>query len=98
MQMTEFKAVCPLELGDRVAVKEPRAGIKEAYYLPDGHAVVLCGAVTLHTVTDIATLHFLKNHDVSFMYELDGSGRYEPLAVKMPIKEFDEALKIRDKK
>lgn len=99
MQMAAFKAVCPLELGDKVAVKEPQAaGVREAYYLPDGHAVVLCGAVTLHTVTDIATLHFLKNHDVSFMYELDGSGRYEALTVRMPIKEYDEALKARDKK
>lgn len=86
MQMAAFKAVCPLELGDKVAVKEPQAAgkIREAYYLPDGHAVVLCGAVTLHTVTDIAMLHFLKSRDVSFMYELDGSGRYEALKINIP--------------
>lgn len=86
MKMEAFEAVCPLELGDKVAVREKQAEeIKEAYYIPDKQAVVLCGKVTLHTVTDIATLHFLKNHDVSFMYELDGSGRYEPLIVRMPI-------------
>lgn len=87
MQMTAFKVVCPLEIGDKVAVKEPRAGIKEAYYLPAGHEVVLCGEASLHTVTDIATLHFLKNHEILFMYELDESKEYERLEVIMPIKE-----------
>lgn len=100
MKMAAFKAVCPLELGDTVAVTTSKAAgePKEAYYLPDGHMVILSGAVSIHKVTDILTLHFLKNSDVSFMYELDGSGRYEPLTVKMPIKEYDEALKARDKK
>ena len=100
MKMAAFKAVCPLELGDTVAVTAPKAAgePKEAYYLPDGHMVILSGAVSIHKLTDILTLHFLKNSDVSFMYELDGSGRYEPLTVKMPIKEYDEALKNRSKK
>lgn len=87
MQMTAFKAVCPLEIGDEVAVKEPRAGIKEAYYIPTEHEVALCGEASFHTVTDIATLHFLKNHEILFMYELDGSKEYERLEVIMPIKE-----------
>lgn len=100
MKMAAFKAVCPLELGDTVAVTAPKAAgeAKEAYYLPDGHIVILSGAVSIHKVTDILTLHFLKNSDVSFMYELDRSGRYEPLTAKMPIKEYDEALKNRSKK
>lgn len=100
MKMAAFKAVCPLELGDTVAVTTSKAAgePKEAYYLPDVHMVILSGAVSIHKVTDILTLHFLKNSDVSFMYELDGSGRYEPLTVKTPIKEYDEALKNRSKK
>ena len=66
--------------------------------MPDGQIVVLSGALAIHKITDILTLHFLKNSDVSFMYELDGSGKYEPLTVKMTIKEYDEALKKRRKK
>ena len=100
MKVSAFKAVCPLELGDTVAIKPAKTAdeIPEAYYLPDGQIVVLSGALAIHKITDILTLHFLKNSDVSFMYELDGSGRYEPLTVKMPIKEYDEALKNRSKK
>lgn len=100
MKMAAFKAVCPLEIGDKVATKEPteKGEAKEAYYLPDGHMVILTGAVAMHTVTDIATLHFLKNGNVSFMYELDGSGKYEPLTVRMPVAEYDAALKARDRK
>ena len=62
MKMAAFKAVCPLELGDTVAVTAPKAAgePKEAYYLPDGHMVILSGAVSIHKVTDILTLHFLK--------------------------------------
>lgn len=100
MKMAAFKAVCPLELGDTVAIKPAKAAgeIPEAYYLPDGQIVVLSGVLAIHKITDILTLHFLKDSEVSFMYELDGSGKYMPLTVKMPIKEFDEALKNRNKK
>ena len=100
MKMEAFKGVCQLGLGDTVAIKPAKAAgeIPEAYYLPDGQIVVLSGALAIHKITDILTLHFLKHSDVSFMYELDESGRYEPLTVKMPIKEYDEALKNRSKK
>ena len=100
MKMAAFKAVCPLELGDTVAIKPAKAAgeIPEAYYLPDGQNVVLSGALAIHKITDILTLQFPKGSEVSFMYELDGSDRYEPLTVKMPIKEYYEALKNRNKK
>lgn len=99
MKMAAFKVVCPLEIGDKVAIKEMQGKEKEAYYLPDGAIVVLqSNTVAVHTITDIATLHFLKSGEVSFMYELDGSGRYEPLTVKMPVAEYDAALKARDRK
>ena len=69
MKMAAFKAVCPLELGDTVAVTAPKAAgePRQAYYLPGSQMVIISGAVEIHKVTDILTLHFLKNSDVSFM-------------------------------
>lgn len=56
-----FKAVCPLEIGDTVAIKATKDGeTKEALYLPQGCTVITTAAVALHKVTDIATLHYLK--------------------------------------
>ena len=88
MKKVAFKAICPLELGDTVAVKAPETAEepREAYYLSNGHIATLSGTVEIHNITDIVTLHFLKTNDISFMYELDGSGRYEPLTVKIPMK------------
>ena len=100
MKMAVFKAVCPLEIGDKVAIKvsQAKGEAKEAYWLPADRAVVISGTAAVHTVTDIATLHFLKKGDVSFMYELDESGKYEPLAVKLPVAEYDAALKARNRR
>ena len=71
MKAEFFKAVCPLEIGDTVAIK------------------------ALHKVTDIATLHYLKKGETQFLYELDGCGKYEPLTVKVPVREFADELKRR---
>lgn len=61
MKAAVFKAVCPLEIGDTVAIKETKDGeAKEALYLPEGCTVITTAAVALHKVTDIATLHYLK--------------------------------------
>ena len=97
MKMAAFKAVRPLEIGDTVAIRQAeKPGEKAtAYYLPAGAAVVMTGAITIHKITDIVTLHYLKSGEVQFMYEVDNSKRYTPLAVKMPIKEFDDILKHR---
>lgn len=81
MKMAAFKMVCPLEIGDKVAVRITESGIKEAVYLPDKSVTVLCGEFEIHIITDIVTLHFLKDGKVSFVYELDGSKKYESLKV-----------------
>lgn len=61
MKAEFFKAVCPLEIGDTVAIKTTKDGeTKEALYLPQGCTVITTAAVALHKVTDIATLHYLK--------------------------------------
>ena len=92
----DFKAVCPLEIGDTVAIKTTKDGeTKEALYLPQGCTVITTATVALHKVTDIATLHYLKKGETQFLYELDACGKYEPLTVKVPVREFAEELKRR---
>lgn len=96
MKAEFFKAVCPLEIGDTVAIKVSKDGeAKEALYLPQGCTVITTAAVALHKVTDIATLHYLKKGETQFLYELDGYGKYEPLTVKVPVREFADELKRR---
>lgn len=88
METAVFKAVCPLEIGDTVAigVGKTAAGVRTAYYLPAGMEVVVAGTVSIHTVTDISTTHYLKSGKTVFRYELNGSGRYEVLNVKVPVR------------
>ena len=96
--MTEavFKSVCPLEIGDKVAIEETKeAGARIAYYLPAGMEVVVAGAVSIHTVTDISTTHYLKSGKTVFRYELDEFGRYEVLNVKVPVREVADELNRR---
>ena len=96
MKAEFFKAVCPLEIGDTVAIKATKdRETKEALYLPQGCTVITTAAVALHKVTDIATLHYLKKGETQFLYELDGCGKYEPLTVKVPVREFADELKRR---
>ena len=96
MKAAVFKTVCPLEIGDAVAIKATRdREAKEALYLPEGCTVITTAAVELHKVTDIATLHYLKKGETQFLYELDDCGKYEPLTVKVPVREFAEELKRR---
>lgn len=96
MKAEFLKAVCPLEIGDTVAIKATKDGeTKEALYLPQGCTVITTAAVALHKVTDIATLHYLKKGETQFLYELDGCGKYEPLTVKVPVREFADELKRR---
>lgn len=67
MQAAGFVARCPFELGDRIAV---------AYM--DGKAVLNYPAgVEDATITDIMTVHSLKNGTVTFLYELNGERKLE---------------------
>lgn len=99
MQMAAFKAVCPLELGDTVAIMKPKEknGNKQAFYLPENANIIIAGSAELHKVSDILTMHYLRNKEVQFLYELDNSGHYEPLDVKMPVMQYAEALRNREK-
>lgn len=97
METAVFKAVCPLEIGDTVAIGAGKtaAGVRTAYYLPAGMEVVVAGTASIHTVTDISTTHYLKSGKTVFRYELNGSGRYEVLNVKVPVRETADELNRR---
>ena len=96
MKAEFFKAVCPLEIGDTVAIKATKDGeTKEALYMPQGCTVITTAGVTLHKVTDIATLHYLKKGETQFLYELDDCGTYKPMKVTMPVRVFEAELKRR---
>ena len=99
MKAEFFKAVCPLEIGDTVAIKATKDGeTKEALYLPQGCTVITTAAVALHKVTDIASTYYFNSNKTQFTYELDGNGKYQPLEVIVPIQELDAILKARDLK
>ena len=95
METEVFKAVCPLEIGDTVAIGAGKtaAGVRTAYYLPAGMEVVVAGTVSIHPV--ISTTHYLKSGKTVFRYELNGSGRYEVLNVKVPVRETADELNRR---
>ena len=107
MKTEVFKAVCPVEIGDKVIIplKDPKATIDtakplEVMYIPEGTTVVFDSAAfpfgfNVQTITDIATIHYCKSGETQFIYELDSCGKYQPLKIKLPIKEFDEALRRR---
>lgn len=39
---------------------------------------IQCGSKQV-TITDILAVHSLKNHSVTFLYEFDNSGKYQPI-------------------
>lgn len=92
MKRRMFKAVCPLEVGDLVAITRNGSG-KVAYYIPEGTMLEINGEVTVQRVTDIMTQHYFKSGRVKFLYELNGSGNYEDLMVKIPIRQMADELK-----
>lgn len=95
MKAEFFHAVCPLEIGDTVAIKlDSKTQQTEALYIPP-HATVLVGGkdICIATVTDIATMHYLKSGETQFLYELDGKGAYKPMTVTMPVQMFGKELK-----
>lgn len=83
MKMAAFRVICPLEIGDTVFVAD---GKKEAFYVRQQEKprqITIVGPVSAHKVTDIATIHYLKTGKASFTYELDGSGEYRELDVRL---------------
>ena len=91
MKTSAFHAVCPVEIGDFAAVTvkpDKRKGMKTAYLLPEGMAVEIKAAVELKRITDIAGINYVRSGAVVFLYELDYSGSYERLTIKVPSKTF----------
>ncbi len=80
MKLTAFNAKCPLEIGDRI-ITTP--GGKEAVFVAGTAAVLIKGPAAVYTVTDIACTHYLKTGKVVFTYELDNSGKYRELDIKV---------------
>lgn len=62
MQLTQFNAYCPFEVGDRI----------------------LDTAGQVHTITDIACIHYVRGGNVEFRFELDHSGYYAPITAQDP--------------
>jgi len=73
MQVAAFNAVCPFEIGDKVYVLGQRMASWPGE-LPTNEKA--------KTITDIATVHFLKNGGIEFLYEFDNSGKYERIALQ----------------
>lgn len=82
MKMAAFNAICPLEIGDKVIKVQ---GSNEVVYIPANRikAVFIQGPAQVHTVTDIACTHYIKAGKIAFSYELDNSGGYAELEVKV---------------
>lgn len=71
MKFTAFNATCPFEIGDKIkSRRRATPGEAEAFRL-DPAAVV----EEVHTITDIVCEHSVKNGTVTFLYELDDSGK-----------------------
>lgn len=62
MQLTQFNAYCPFEVGDRIRDTAGR----------------------VHTITDIACVHYVRGGNVEFRFELDNSGYYAPITAQDP--------------
>lgn len=69
MQQAVFMAHCPYEIGDRVEIVMI-GGMAVTGYPSRAKSGKM-------TITDILTVHSLKNNIVSFLYELDGHKRTE---------------------
>ena len=76
MKLTAFNATCPFEIGDRIKRRRRvTPGEAEAFKL-DPAAVV----EEVHTITDIVCEHSVKRGTVTFLYELDNSGKLVHIA------------------
>lgn len=96
MKLQAFNARCPLEVGDKVIIREEEKGMT-AYYTPENLKIPaeLLGSGVECIITDIAVIHFFREGKIQFQYELNNSGIYEPLIVKMPVKFLSDELKRR---
>lgn len=80
MKMAAFNAVCSLEIGDQM-ITTPEG--KEAVLVKRAAAVLVKNPAKAYIVTDIACTHYIKAGKIVFTYELDNSGIYRELEVKV---------------
>lgn len=73
MKFAAFNVVCPYEIGDKVSLIN--TDCMKSGKLEQGKMFAFSGTVQ-HTITDIATIHYVKTGNVKFAYELDNSGKY----------------------
>ena len=93
MKLQAFNARCPLEVGDKVIIRREEER-KVAYYTPEKIRVPeeLLESGTECVITDIAVIHLLRGGKIQFQYELNNSGIYESMRVKMPAKFLSDEL------
>lgn len=70
MQLTQFNAYCPFEIGDKIKKRRRVSTAEAECFNLDPTAVV----EEVHTITDIVCEHSVKHGTVTFLYELDDSG------------------------
>lgn len=92
MMKSFFKAQCPLELGDTVAIFPGEAAT--LYYLPDGVKLEeeTAKKAELHKVTEIMAQHFVKAQKVVFAYQLDNTEDFVTYTVKVPVQQMAKAV------
>lgn len=73
MQLTQFNAYCPFEVGDRI----------------------LDTAGQVHTITDIACVHYARGGNVEFRFELDHSGYYAPITAQDPPRNEHDGKRVK---
>lgn len=76
MKLAAFNATCPFEIGDKIKIRrEIRGELAKRFRLIPATVVE-----EAHTITDIVCVHSVKNGTVTFMYELDNSGKLVHIA------------------
>ena len=76
MKLAAFNATCPFEIGDEIKIRrEIRGELAKRFHLIPATVVE-----EAHTITDIVCVHSVKNGTVTFMYELDNSGKLVHIA------------------
>lgn len=72
MKVQAFNAKCPLEVGDKVIIRNEAKGMA-AYYTPENlkAPAELLESGTECIITDIAVIHFFREGKIQFRYELN---------------------------
>lgn len=92
MKKVYFNSKCPLEIGDTVAIFPGEAAT--LYYLPDGVRLdrETAKIAEIHTVTEIAAIHYIKAQKAVFAYQLDNTEDLVTYKVKIPIVQMQRAM------